>query len=842
MAEYISPYDLRRLTLERRRKQALLEEAIRKEEEVKQREKMLKQERLKNLQMQRELLIQQRRDLRVDRENKEDINPNEEESIYEYLSEHGLPLDDLVIVDELDFEEREALCNSTHEEASIAKSLTGVENPEKEINLSGEIERLDIMLQSFRHEDGFVNDKDEHTDSRDFTVHKEISTNEYPEQIHYQNTEAETNKYIEKDQVPNETVSNSISHRMTQKPENPVLDRDMVKDNVQTGYSRNQQRSRIEEDTANLEEEIATEMSAKKQDVEIDQYSKATEVSYTQAELLERWKELGKELEEVNNRQLTRGEENKGSEHVERFQTETKIGISTKGPSQPSSHNAYKQRTDESVLRNVNDIDRGMLEKQNSRTRQNAKVKTEPDRLEELQRQKDEIDRQLREETLERDRKLLKEKTEREEKIQVLKNYKEKKEREKTEQEKKREKQRQEEREIMARIERLKKREKDIDRKKMQKEELQKKSCEELEDQRMKERLRELNKEEEEIQKRIHEKEKKEKTSSDEKENKIPSETDVFAKLEKTILGKPYLPSFEGNQFEEWKLEVSCLLKSGLYPDYLIAQLVRNSLKGKTRRVLLTLQPGASAREILRKIESVYGNVKSGDSLIHDFYSAKQSSNESCTDWGIRIETLFYQAVDKGEVDESRKDGKLKERFWRGLFSERLKNATRVTYESSDSFEKLRKKARLEEVEIDTGTENRKEASPGEITEDKTTQPKIHQPIRTSETDSKLDMILEKMKALEEEVKELKRRQNSEEKRYNNGFSQSRGRARFRGNAGYSARYRGRGYRSPSHQNRNRNKLQSENERTPKEKSEQKSEKSDKKDKETDKKNKPLNG
>ncbi|XP_053380495.1 trichohyalin-like [Mercenaria mercenaria] len=471
MAEYISPYELHRLMLERRRKQALLEEAINKEEEVKEREKMLKQESLKNLQMQRELIMQQRRDLRVDREDKEDMNPNEEESIYDYLSEHGLPLDELAAVDELDFEEGEALCSSTHEEASIANSLSGVENPEKEINLSGEIERLDIMLQSFRHEDGFVNDKDEHTDSRDFTVHKEISTNEigdsfkvYPEQIHYQNTEAETNKYVEKDQVPDETVSNAISHRITQKPENPVIDRDMVNDNVQTGYSRNQQRSRMEEDIANLEEEIAIEMSAKKQDVEIDQYSKATKVNYTQAELLERWKELGKELEEVNNRQ-----ENKGRGHVERFQTETKIGISTKGPSQPSSHNAHKQRADKSVLRNVNDIDRDMSEKQNSRTRQNVKVKTEPDRLEELQRQKDEIDRQLREETLERDRKLLKEKTEREEKIrQVLKNYKEKKEREKTEQEKKREKQRQEEREIMARIERLKIREKDINRKKIE--------------------------------------------------------------------------------------------------------------------------------------------------------------------------------------------------------------------------------------------------------------------------------------------------------------------------------------------------------------------------------------
>lgn len=148
-------------------------------------------------------------------------------------------------------------------------------------------------------------------------------------------------------------------------------------------------------------------------------------------------------------------------------------------------------------------------------------------------------------------------------------------------------------------------------------------------------------------------------------------------------------------------MEVTCLLKAGMYPDYAIVQAVRNSLQKDTRDVLLTLKPTSTTSEIVEKLTEIYGDIKSEDTIAQEFYAAKQKSGESVSAWGVRLETLFQKAVDRGELDESRRDKKLKERFWRGLKSESLKMATRVSYESVGSFEVLRRKARQEEEEYD---------------------------------------------------------------------------------------------------------------------------------------------
>lgn len=101
-------------------------------------------------------------------------------------------------------------------------------------------------------------------------------------------------------------------------------------------------------------------------------------------------------------------------------------------------------------------------------------------------------------------------------------------------------------------------------------------------------------------------------------------------------------------------------------------------------------------------MEDIYGNISSGDSIIHDFYPAKQIKGAPCSEWCVRIETLFYQALERGEIAESRKDNKLKEKFWKGLSSKKIKIATRSAYESSGLFDNLRKKARIEEFEIES--------------------------------------------------------------------------------------------------------------------------------------------
>ena len=58
------------------------------------------------------------------------------------------------------------------------------------------------------------------------------------------------------------------------------------------------------------------------------------------------------------------------------------------------------------------------------------------------------------------------------------------------------------------------------------------------------------------------------------------------------------------------------------------------------------------------------------------------------------------RAVDKGQIIEDSRDEILRSKFWRGLYSQDLKNATNIYYESEKNFEKLLYKVRSEEYEL----------------------------------------------------------------------------------------------------------------------------------------------
>ncbi|XP_053376875.1 trichohyalin-like [Mercenaria mercenaria] len=322
----------------------------------------------------------------------------------------------------------------------------------------------------------------------------------------------------------------------------------------------------------------------------------------------------------------------------------------------------------------------------------------------------------------------------------------------------KREKQKEEELKLLERIENLKSIEKDMD---LKKEEVLSESevSEDEEDIIIQERLANLKIEMECLQERIQRKSK----DDSKKKNTKRSKTST-ASTDKPI-GKPRLPQFDGTQFEEWKLEVTSLIQSGLYQDYVLAQAVRNSITSNARKVLQTLRPSASTKEIMKKMEDIYGNIRSGDSIIHEFYSARQNETEACSEWGVRIETLFNQALERGEIEESRKDKKLKERFWRGLRSEKIKLTTRSSYESSDSFDILRRKARIEEMEmkLESSSVKPEKEKASQETKTATEEIKVCQPLhKTDETKGKMDQLLKKMEELEREIREVKRNQQTE--------------------------------------------------------------------------------
>ena len=116
----------------------------------------------------------------------------------------------------------------------------------------------------------------------------------------------------------------------------------------------------------------------------------------------------------------------------------------------------------------------------------------------------------------------------------------------------------------------------------------------------------------------------------------------------------------------------------------------------------------ASSTEIIHKLECVFGDAASGDAVMQEFYSERQRANETVTEWGLRIEELLQRAIEKGHVDELKKQEMLCNKFWKFLFSERFKNTTNLKYHKCKSFDELRRIVKAQESELKTLDQFRK--------------------------------------------------------------------------------------------------------------------------------------
>ena len=250
-------------------------------------------------------------------------------------------------------------------------------------------------------------------------------------------------------------------------------------------------------------------------------------------------------------------------------------------------------------------------------------------------------------------------------------------------------------------------------------------------------------------------------------------------------IGKAYVSPFSGTQptpkhentFEVWRLEVKSLMSRGCYSDIAIVQAIWKSLRGQARNVLFTLGSSAKAVDILERLESVYGNVASGEAVLQEFYTVHQEEEESVTDWGLRLEQILQRAIEKGHVTEERKDQMLRDKFWRSLYNQDLKNATKIYHQSVLSFDKLQRKVRAEEYEMQDSIARHQQP----VRKEKRTKAQ-HNP-QLTEMDDQLEFlrkINENISRMDRDIQQLKRGQN------NRGY-----RPRRRGDRGRHNRGRG---------------------------------------------------
>lgn len=167
----------------------------------------------------------------------------------------------------------------------------------------------------------------------------------------------------------------------------------------------------------------------------------------------------------------------------------------------------------------------------------------------------------------------------------------------------------------------------------------------------------------------------------------------------------PRIATFSGEDsskgdttYDLWKFEVECLLEGGIYPEAVVCQAVRKSLKGQAAGTVKRMGTGVTVKQILRKLEDVYGVVDTGETLLAEFYGAKQGKDEDVTSWSCRLESILDRAMERHPVARDVMNEMLRSRFWNGL-TQKLKDVSRHKFDSVQDFDALRRELRAIERE-----------------------------------------------------------------------------------------------------------------------------------------------
>ncbi|XP_033729405.1 uncharacterized protein LOC117318540 [Pecten maximus] len=169
----------------------------------------------------------------------------------------------------------------------------------------------------------------------------------------------------------------------------------------------------------------------------------------------------------------------------------------------------------------------------------------------------------------------------------------------------------------------------------------------------------------------------------------------------------PKVPQFSGESLKgdvaymDWRYEIRCLIMdSDISPSTLI-QAIRRSLRGVAKRSLISLGSEASPRDILHRLDSLFGEVATHGMIMQEFFNAAQKPEESATTFGCRLESYLQIAIDNGSVDKGARNDLLRHKFWTSLYSDNLKSQTRHKYDNIMSFDHLLREIRIVEKELD---------------------------------------------------------------------------------------------------------------------------------------------
>ncbi|XP_069107324.1 paraneoplastic antigen Ma1 homolog [Argopecten irradians] len=147
----------------------------------------------------------------------------------------------------------------------------------------------------------------------------------------------------------------------------------------------------------------------------------------------------------------------------------------------------------------------------------------------------------------------------------------------------------------------------------------------------------------------------------------------------------PKISTFSGDQqpqknevtYRAWRYEVQYLADDPEISESTLGQAIRRSLRGGARLALMGVDNQHSFREILSKFDILYGDVRTKDMIMQEFFNSYQKPGENVTEFGCRLDGMLQVAVEHGHLDMNSKNDLLRRKFWYSLSCDKLKSQTR---------------------------------------------------------------------------------------------------------------------------------------------------------------------
>ena len=111
--------------------------------------------------------------------------------------------------------------------------------------------------------------------------------------------------------------------------------------------------------------------------------------------------------------------------------------------------------------------------------------------------------------------------------------------------------------------------------------------------------------------------------------------------------------------------------------------------QGMAHDALQNLGLKVTVKQVVSKLDSMFGSVTSPEQLLENFYVSKQVSNESIAQWCTRPEDLARETQQADSTASTTVRDMLRGKFFSGLFSQQIRSCIRYCFDVGESFDVL---------------------------------------------------------------------------------------------------------------------------------------------------------